>query len=145
MSTASSAFSLARIGQIAIPVHDLPRAVAFYRDVLGMRYLFEAPGLAFFDCGGVRLMLSRPESPADAHAASVLYYQVEDIDAAYDTLRRRGVELIDTPHLIARLSTHDLWMVFFRDSERNVLGLMCERPPAVGSGGAESPAPALRT
>lgn len=127
MSSTTTTFSLTRIGQIAIPVHDLARAVRFYRDTLGLAFLFEVPGLAFFDCGGVRLMLAPPESPADAHPASILYYKVEDIDAAYDTLRQRGVEFVDTPHLIARMDTHDLWMVFLRDSERNMLGLMCEK------------------
>ncbi|HEU4643288.1 MAG TPA: VOC family protein [Gemmatimonadaceae bacterium] len=127
MGPTTTEFSLDRIGQIAIPVHDLARAVRFYRDTLGMAFLFEVPGLAFFDCGGIRLMLSRPETPESARAASILYYKVADLDAAYDTLRARGVEFVDAPHLIARMDTHDLWMVFLRDSEGNTLGLMSER------------------
>jgi methylmalonyl-CoA/ethylmalonyl-CoA epimerase len=119
---------LTQIGQIAINVRDLQRAVAFYRDTLGMRFLFQAPGdLAFFDVGGVRLMLGVPEKPEFDHPASVLYYRVPDITAAYETLTSRGVTFIDEPHLIARLSTHELWMTFFRDSEENVLALMEER------------------
>jgi methylmalonyl-CoA/ethylmalonyl-CoA epimerase len=124
---AATGFGLTRIGQIAITINDLDRAVAFYRDVLGLRFLFQAPpGLAFFDCGGVRLMLSRPEGAAAAGASSILYYVVPDIHAAYDTLRSRGVQFEDTPHLIAKMPDHDLWMTFLRDTEGNLLGLMCE-------------------
>jgi methylmalonyl-CoA/ethylmalonyl-CoA epimerase len=119
---------LTQIGQIAINVRDLQRAVAFYRDTLGMRFLFQAPGgLAFFDCGGVRLMLGVPEKSEFDHPTSILYYKVPDITAAYETLTSRGVTFIDEPHLIAKLPTHELWMTFFRDSEENVLALMEER------------------
>jgi len=119
---------LTQIGQIAINVHDLQRAVAFYRDTLGMRFLFQAPGgLAFFDCGGVRLMLGVAERPEFSHPASVLYYKVDDIGTAYETLKSRGVAFIDEPHLIAKMPDHELWMTFFRDSEENVLALMEER------------------
>jgi methylmalonyl-CoA/ethylmalonyl-CoA epimerase len=127
-TTATPDFELTRIGQIAINVRDLQRAVAFYRDTLGMRFLFQAPGgLAFFDVGGVRLMLGVPEKAEFDHPASVLYYKVPDIGAAYETLTGRGVTFIDQPHLIARMPTHELWMTFFRDSEENVLALMEER------------------
>jgi methylmalonyl-CoA/ethylmalonyl-CoA epimerase len=119
---------LSQIGQIAINVRDLQRAVAFYRDTLGMRFLFQAPGgLAFFDVGGVRLMLGVAEKEEFDHPASVIYYTVPDIDAAYETLAARGVTFIDKPHLIAKLPDHELWMTFFRDSEENVLALMEER------------------
>jgi len=118
--------ALDRIGQIAINVKDLARAVRFYRDTLGMRFLFEVPNLAFFDCGGVRLMLSPPEKPEFDHPGSVLYYKVADITATFAALKGRDVDFIDEPHLIARMPDHDLWMVFFRDSEGNTLGLMSE-------------------
>ena len=119
---------LDQIGQIAINVHDLERAVAFYRDTLGMRFLFQAPGgLAFFDCGGVRLMLGAAENPDFDHPASVLYYKIDNIDTAYAAMKANGVTFIDEPHLIARMSDHELWMVFFRDSEENVLAMMEER------------------
>jgi methylmalonyl-CoA/ethylmalonyl-CoA epimerase len=121
-------FELTQIGQIAINVRDLQRAVAFYRDTLGMRFLFQAPGgLAFFDVGGVRLMLGVAEKPEFNHPTSILYYKVPDIGAAYETLTSRGVTFIDEPHLIARMPDHELWMTFFRDSEENVLALMEER------------------
>jgi len=125
--TGVSMTRLSTIGQIAIAVKDVPRATAFYRDTLGMTFLFEFPGLAFFDCGGVRLMLSRPETPEHDHPGSVLYFKVADLDAAYRDLGARGVEFIDTPHLIARLPDHELWMVFFKDPEGNTLALMHEK------------------
>jgi methylmalonyl-CoA/ethylmalonyl-CoA epimerase len=118
---------LETIGQIAVNAKDLPRAVLFYRETLGLRLLFEAPpGLAFFDCGGIRLMLGRAEKPEFDHPGSVLYYKVKDIQASYETLRGRGVSFIDTPHVIARLPDHVLWMCFFHDSEENTLALMSE-------------------
>jgi methylmalonyl-CoA/ethylmalonyl-CoA epimerase len=119
---------LTQIGQIAINVSDLQRAVAFYRDTLGMRFLFQAPGgLAFFDVGGIRLMLGVAEKPEFSHPASILYYKVSDIGAAYETLTRCGVTFMDEPHLIAKMPDHELWMTFLRDSEENVLALMEER------------------
>lgn len=125
------AVSLSHIGQIAIRVTDLDRAVSFYRDTLGVPFLFQFPGLAFFDAGGVRLMLSRAENPDFDHPASTIYYKVDDIDAAYATLKAHDVRFIDAPHLIAQMPDHDLWMVFFKDSEDNTVALMCEkRPPA---------------
>jgi len=125
MST-NDEFGLDRIGQIGINVKDLDRAVAFYRDVLGMRPLFQVPRLAFFDCGGVRLMLSPAETAEFDHAASVIYYKVDDIQAAHATLLERGVPFDGEPHLIARMPDHELWMAFCRDPEGNVLALMSE-------------------
>jgi methylmalonyl-CoA/ethylmalonyl-CoA epimerase len=121
-----------RIGQIAIPVADLERAVAFYSDVLGLRLLFRAPpGLAFFECGGVRLMLSRPEGADTPARAGILYYLVPDIGAAHSALLERGVTFVQAPHLVARLPDHELWLALCRDSEDNLLALMSEvRPPS---------------
>jgi catechol 2,3-dioxygenase-like lactoylglutathione lyase family enzyme len=124
----SQPFGLAQIGQIAITVQDLERAVAFYRDKLGMQYLFAASNLAFFDCAGVRLMLSTPE-PGQAHSGnSVIYFTVPNIDAAYRQLTDRGVPFDDQPHIIADMGAYDLWMAFLRDSEHNLLGIMSEVP-----------------
>src|SRR5262245_36929139 len=115
------------IGQIAINVHDTDRALAFYRDVLGMRLLFQAPPkMAFFDCGGVRLMLSPPDRPEFDHPASILYYKVADIQATARTLKERGVAFLEEPHLVAKLPDHDLWIGAFRDTEGNYLALMSE-------------------
>jgi methylmalonyl-CoA/ethylmalonyl-CoA epimerase len=117
---------LSKIGQIAIPVQQLERAVAFYRDVLGLPFLFQTHTLAFFQCGEVRLLLSIPEGPPAAHHASVLYYQVDDLQEAYQALQQQEVKLIDEPHLIAKMPDHELWMFFFEDSEGNMLALMHE-------------------
>jgi predicted enzyme related to lactoylglutathione lyase len=124
----SPALALARIGQISINVHDVDRATAFYRDTLGMRHLFSVPGkMSFFDCAGVRLMLSLPEGgPEFDHPSSIIYFKVDNIQQAFDILRQRGVEIASAPHLIARMGTHDLWMGFFKDSEGNTLSLMSE-------------------
>ena len=120
--------SLGSIGQIANTVHDMPRAVAFYRDALGIRQLPIPAGsnLAFFDCDGIRLMLSLPEGEFQ-HNGSVLYFKVAEIHSAYAELQSRGVRFMGEPHLIARLPDHELWMVFFRDPDGNPLALMAEQ------------------
>ncbi len=119
-------FGLNRIGQIGIPVRDLERSLAFYRDTLGMQFLFQAPpGLAFFICGDVRLMLSLPEG-GEFKNATVLYYKVDDLPAAFATIRDRGASVVHEPQLIARMPDHELWMAFFKDPDDNMLGLMSE-------------------
>ena len=134
MAAVTDGFGVSRIGQIAMTVGDLPRAVAFYRDVLGMTFLFEAPpAMAFFDCGGVRLMLSLPEQAgADPgrQFASIIYYTVDDIQAAAGALEARGVLFEAAPHIVARLPHADLWMAFLRDPDRNLLAIMSEAPNA---------------
>lgn len=122
-----SSFDIQKLGQVSVNVHDLPRAVAFYRDTLGLQFLFEAGHLAFFRCGDVRLMLSLPETPEFDHPGSVLYFQVGDIDAAHRALREKGVEFVDAPHRIAKVGSRETWMSFFRDPEGNLLALMEER------------------
>ena len=119
---------IAQIGQIALAVKDVPRATAFYREVLGLPYLFETSGLVFFDCGGVRLMLSRAEQKEFDHPASIIYYKVVNIQESAAVLRSRGVTFEREPHVIARLPSHDLWMAFLRDPDGNMLALMCEMP-----------------
>ena len=125
MAQPETSFGLARIGQIAVTVGNLERAVVFYRDTLGMALLFQVPNMAFFDCGGVRLMLSLAEKPGEVFS-SVIYYKVDQIQQAYEVLSSRGVEFEAKPHLIAKMPDHDLWMAFFRDPDRNLLALMCE-------------------
>jgi predicted enzyme related to lactoylglutathione lyase len=126
--TALSTTRLSTIGQIAMTAKDLPRAIEFYRDRLGMRFLFQAPpALAFFDCGGVRLMLGVAENEESNHPGSVLYFKVDDIQTAFSDLKDRGVSFRGEPHLIAKLPDHELWMAFFDDSEGNLLALMHEK------------------
>jgi len=129
MTANPGSFGLSRIGQIAVVVRDLPRAAAFYRDTLGMRLLFEAPpGLAFFDCAGVRLMLTLPDGADAGRMASIIYYAVDDIAVAARILAERGVVFETEPHVVARLPQADLWMAAFRDPSGNLLELMSEVP-----------------
>jgi catechol 2,3-dioxygenase-like lactoylglutathione lyase family enzyme len=114
---------LGPIGQIAIPVTDLDRAIAFYRDALGIPFLFRVPNLAFFDCGGVRLLL---DVPADKHHSSVIYFSVPNINEAYQSLAARAVGFEGQPSLIAKMPDHELWMAFFRDPDGNLLAVMSE-------------------
>jgi methylmalonyl-CoA/ethylmalonyl-CoA epimerase len=127
MQTTAS-FELQQIGQIALTVDDVDRAVTFYRDSLGIPFLFQVPKMAFFDCGGVRLMLSLAEKPGFDRSGSVLYYKVPNIQEAFNTLSARGVQFIDKPHLVAPMPDHDLWMTFFHDTSKNTLALMSEVP-----------------
>jgi len=117
------------IGQIAIPVRDLESTIIFYRDTLGLEFLFQAPpGLAFFLCGGVRLMLEEsPENKADEQS-SAIYFRVVDIQGAYRQLMDKKVDLVDQPHMIAKMPDHELWMVFFHDPSGNLLAVMAEEP-----------------
>lgn len=119
---------LGDIGQIAIVVQDLARATAFYRDVLGLPFLFEAPGLAFFQSGGVRLMLSGAEEPEFDHPSSVLYFNVTDILEAHRVLSVRGVRFRGEPHVVHKAGDQALWMGFFEDSEKNIFAIMAWRP-----------------
>lgn len=115
-----------RLRQIAITCKDVERATAFYRDALGLPFLFSAPpGLSFFDCGGVRLMLSKAEG--ETAGTSALYYLVDDIEATRDSLAAKGVTFVGEPHMIARMPDHELWLAEFRDSENNVMALMEEK------------------
>ena len=124
---ATANFGLSQIGQIAVPVGDIDRAIAFYRDTLGMRFLFAAPpGLGFFDCAGVRLMLDAPAKAQGDNFSSVIYYKVPDLNTAFETLSARGVLFEAEPRLMAKLPDHELWMAFFRDPDGNLLALMSE-------------------
>jgi predicted enzyme related to lactoylglutathione lyase len=124
--------TLSQIGQIFVNVKDLDRAIAFYRDMLGMRFLFTAPpGMAFFECGDIRIMLGRADRPEIDHPASIIYYKVDDIEKVYEVFNARGVEFIVKPHLVAPMPTYDLWLADFKDSEGNILALMSEVPKEV--------------
>src|SRR5262252_2039157 len=124
--------TLNEIGQIFVNVRDLDRAIEFYRDTLGMTFLFQAPpNMAFFDCGGIRIMLGVPDRPDLNHPASIIYYKVDDIERVYETFNARGVEFIVKPHLVAPMPTYDLWLADFKDSEGNILALMSEVPKEV--------------
>jgi len=121
---------ITRLGQVTINVQNVERATAFYRDVLGLKFLFSAGQLAFFDCGGVRLMLDKPEKPEFDHPSSTLYFAVPDIHAAHQRLVNSSAPIVEPPRIIAPMPDHDLWMSFFRDTEGNVVALMSEVPRA---------------
>lgn len=131
-----STVALSEIGQIALRVLDIPAATAFYGETLGMRHLFSAPtpasapepGMAFFDCGGIRLLLGLPEGGTGNHPGSTLYFRVPDIHAAAAGLRERGVAFIEGPAMVADLGHAELWLAFFRDPWDNPLALMAEVP-----------------
>lgn len=117
------------LGQVALTVSDVPRSTAFYRDGVGLRFLFAAgPSLAFLDLGNARLMLSAPEGEFTPGSSTVLYLRVADIATSHAAMRARGVTFVDEPHLVAPMPDHDLWMCFFRDPDGHTLALMCERP-----------------
>jgi methylmalonyl-CoA/ethylmalonyl-CoA epimerase len=117
---------LNQIGQIAVPVTDIERSIAFYRDILGMRFLFQAPpGLGFFDCAGVRLMLDAP-AKENAGKGSVIYYKVNELQTTFENLSAKGLIFEAKPRLIAKMPDHELWMAFFRDPDNNLLALMSE-------------------
>jgi methylmalonyl-CoA/ethylmalonyl-CoA epimerase len=127
MNTTANGVGITRLAQIAINAKDVDRAAAFYAEKLGLQLLFKAPpALAFFDCGGVRLMLEHAAKPEFDHPSSILYFSVPDIQAAYRKLKTGSVHFEDEPHMIAKMPTHDLWMTFFRDSEGNSMALMSE-------------------
>ena len=121
---------LESIGQIAVNVKDTARARAFYRDVLGLKHLFDAgPSLAFFQCGGVRLMLSPPSERDHDHPGSIIYYKVADLAATHAAMAAKGAAFEQAPHRVATMPDHELWMAFLRDSEGNLLALMEEKRP----------------
>jgi methylmalonyl-CoA/ethylmalonyl-CoA epimerase len=122
----STELALGAIGQISVTAHDLGRAVAFYRDVLGMKFLFPAGSLAFFDCNGIRLMLAVPDKEEFDHPSSILYFKVVDIQKSHAALVERKVKVEEAPILVAKLEKFDLWLCSFRDSEGNLLALMSE-------------------
>ena len=125
-SGTATPLGLSRIGQIAIVVRDIDRAIGFYRDRLGLRFLFQAGTLGFFQCGETRLMLSLPEGEF-THASSILYFAVQDIETVHRALVERGVEFRDEPHIVHRADTYDLWLASFRDTEGNTHALMEEK------------------
>lgn len=123
-----SDLKLGKIQQIALVQHDVDAAVPFYRDGLGLPLQFAMAGMAFFDAGGVRLMLSKPSSPELDHPNSVLYFEVANCQAAYETLKARGVPFDGEPHLVGKTPTYELWMAFCRDPERNLIAISETRP-----------------
>jgi len=127
MSTSPLPDSLSEIGQIALTMADVPQATAFYRDVLGLKFLFSAgPTMSFFAAGSVRLMLSTPQGAGEPGKNSILYFKTADIRATYTTILGRGATAVSEPHMVAKLPAHELWLAAVRDPEGNVIELMSE-------------------
>jgi len=116
---------LSEIGQIALTVQNLQRAKDFYQNTLGMPFLFEAGAMAFFQCGTIRLMLGTAEKPV-SREGMILYFKVADIHGVHSALKDGGAEIVQEPHVAARMKSHDLWLSFFRDPDGNTLALMSE-------------------
>jgi len=126
-----NSIKLNEIGQIAITVRDLAKARAFYQDVLGLTFLFDAGTMCFFQCGSVRLLLGLPESKeAPPNAGTILYFKVPDLPATVAALKEAAVEIVQEPNLVARMPDHELWLAAFKDPEGNVIELMSEVRPA---------------
>jgi methylmalonyl-CoA/ethylmalonyl-CoA epimerase len=117
------------IGQIAVTVTDLARAKAFYQDVLGMQFLFDAGPMSFFQCGKIRFAIGTSDQPASS-GGTILYFRVADILDTHHRLVLRGVEFIQKPQKVAQMPDHDLWLAFFKDQDGSPIGLMCEMPRA---------------
>ena len=115
------------VGQISIPVENLERAIAYYRDTLGLRFLFSAPPqMSFFQAGNVRLLVGVPEGKGTRPRGSTVYFQVADIKAVFETLKARGVAFRGSPHVVHRTPTSELWLTEFQDPDGNALALMSE-------------------
>ncbi|WP_307892972.1 VOC family protein [Bacillus swezeyi] len=115
-----------KVGQIGVPVQDLDRAARFYQDVLSLSLLFRTDGMAFFECIGLRLLLSLPEKDEFAHSSSIIYFQVEDLAGSYEKLTGKGVSFLGKPHIVAKMEQTETWMAFFKDTEENTHALMSE-------------------
>ncbi len=127
MTSTTNPSEITGLRQIALKVSDVARATEFYRDTLGLPFLFAAgPNLAFLNVGDVRLMLSTPEAGLEPGKGSMMYFKVADIQKAHATMTGRGVSFVDAPHMIAKMPDHELWLAEFYDPDRNPLALMCE-------------------
>ena len=118
------------INQIAISCHDVPRATAFYRDLLGIPFLFESNGIAFLQSGDTRLMLTKPEGEGTGHFNSILYFRTDDIVSATAYLEANGATIVAPPAIVARLAEREIWVAAFKDSEGNVMAFQQEKPVA---------------
>jgi predicted enzyme related to lactoylglutathione lyase len=119
---------ISEIGQIAITVADVGKALPFYRDALGLTFLFSpAPTLAFLAAGSVRIMLTTPQGAGAVGGNSILYFKVAGIDAAYDAIVSRGAKAEQKPEFVVKMPDHELWIAAVRDPDGNLVGLMEEK------------------
>ncbi|MDD1501336.1 VOC family protein [Lysinibacillus sp. CNPSo 3705] len=118
--------SIQSVGQIGIPVKELDRAIHFYKEKLGLSLLFNTDSMAFFDCNGLRLLLTLPEKDEFIYSSSIIYFQVENLSMTYEDLVNKNVTFIDEPHVVAKMGQTETWMVFFKDTEDNTHAFMSE-------------------
>jgi methylmalonyl-CoA/ethylmalonyl-CoA epimerase len=121
-------FQIQKVSQVSICVHDLERAVAFYQEILGLKLLFKVSKMAFFDCGGLQIMLAVPENPVFDHPSSTFYFQVLNINEVYATLISCGVSFMGKPHKVTEMNKMETWMAFFHDPDDNVHAITCQVP-----------------
>lgn len=124
-----SAVHFDQIGQIALTVTDIVRSKDFYQNTLGMKFLFDAGTMAFFQCGDIRFMIGASEDQAP-RGGTLLYFKVQDIHHTHEVLKGNGVVFHQSPHLVARMPDHELWIAFLKDPDENILGVMSEIPLA---------------
>ena len=125
MEDTKSTVHLEEIAQIALTVQNLEEAKIFYRDTLGMRFLFDAGTMAFFQCGQIRLMIGTSDQPSSS-SGTIVYFRVPDLPSVFTDLKSKDVAFVQGPHLVARMKSHDLWLAFLKDPAGNTLGLMSE-------------------
>ncbi|RDW17283.1 VOC family protein [Oceanobacillus chungangensis] len=118
--------AIQKIGQIGVPINNVENAIEFYKEVLELPLLFSTDSMAFFECNGLRLLLTIPEKNEFANSSSVIYFQVEDIIKSFEELIKKGVSFIDQPHVVAKMEHTETWMAFFKDTEGNTHALMSE-------------------
>ena len=127
-TTPGATVHLDRIGQIAISVSDLERSKEFYGETLGMKFLFDAGPMAFYQCGETRFMIGAGNEKTVAPGGTILYFRVDDINAVHASLVSQDIYFFVDPHLVAKMPDHDLWMAFFKDPDGYTIGLMSEVP-----------------
>jgi methylmalonyl-CoA/ethylmalonyl-CoA epimerase len=133
VDTDTPAFPIDTICQIAFTVQDLARSKDFYQHKVGLRHLFDAGAMVFFQCGATRFMIGTSENPKPCQGA-IIYFSVPDIQKAHDALRARGVSFFQAPHLVAKMPNHDLWLALFHDPDGNSIGFMSEMPRHAATG-----------
>ncbi|MDP4553018.1 VOC family protein [Alkalihalobacillus macyae] len=115
-----------RVSQIGIPVQKMERAVQFYKEFLELQLLFETNTMAFFNCDGLRLLLSLSENETFANKSSIVYFEVDEIETTYTRLQKNGVQFLGKPHVVAKMDDTETWMAFFQDSEQNTHAIISE-------------------
>ncbi len=116
-----------KIGQIAITVSNIEKSMLFYRDTIGLKYLFHDNNVALFDLNGIRLMLGKNESDQKKPFGMIIYFMVNEINSEFEKIKNKGVKTIREPHFTAKYNDKEIWLAFFKDMDENIFALMEER------------------